>query len=82
MEQTLRLVSNAEIPEPSPLYWEAFRRQVASRLDAAPQPFAGRRFWIPGLAAAVLVIASLVPWSRPVTSTVPRMKLPECFARV
>jgi hypothetical protein len=79
LEQTLRLVADAEVPEPSPLYWEAFRRQIASRLDEAPRPFAGRRFWISGLAAvaaAGLVMATLVPWSPSGTPAVPQRPLP------
>jgi hypothetical protein len=79
LEETWRLVSDAEVPEPSPLYWDAFRRQVARRLDEARGPFPSRRFWIPGLAAVVaagLVVASLVPWSPPGTSTLPLRPLP------
>ena len=79
LEQTWRLVSAAEVPEPSPLYWEVFRRQVASRLDEAQGSVASRRFWIPGLAAVVaagLVVASVVPWSPPGTSTLPPRPLP------
>ncbi|MFI5183616.1 MAG: hypothetical protein ACHQNV_04395 [Vicinamibacteria bacterium] len=69
MEQTVHLVSDAEIPEPSPLYWEAFRRQVGRRLEEEGRPFAWRRIFLPGLtavAAASLVIVSLVPWSHTV----------------
>jgi hypothetical protein len=75
----VRELEETDVPEPSPLYWEAFRRQIASRLDEAPRPFAGRRFWIPGLAAvaaAGLVVASLVPWSPSGTSTASPRPLP------
>jgi hypothetical protein len=79
LAQTLRLASDADIPEPSPLYWEAFRQQIGRRLDEEPRSFAGKRFWIPGLtavAAASLVIASLVPWSQTLTSRAPAAHLP------
>ncbi len=45
-----------EVPEPSPFYWEAFRRQVDGRIQGA-----GRRHWlrvfVPVAAAAGLVAA-------------------------
>lgn len=54
--EALALVSAAaDVPEPSPLYWESMRREVARR-SAAP-----RRAWLPFLlpiaAAAALVMA-------------------------
>jgi len=45
----------AEMPEPSPLYWEAFRRQVGQRIEAD-----GRASWRPRLAAALMAAAVLV----------------------
>lgn len=64
MEQTLRLASNADVPEPSPLYWDSLRAQIGRRLDEErPAPW-WKRLWAPGLAAAAaaaLVMVSLVP---------------------
>jgi hypothetical protein len=58
----LRLAAGADVPEPSPLYWEAFRRQVDRRLDAR-EPVV--RFWrwvsVAAVSAAVLVLVVLGP---------------------
>jgi len=72
MEQTVRLASDAEVPEPSPLYWETFRQQVGRRLEEEPPRVRWSRLWVPGLAAAVvasLAIVSFVPPSRPPAAT-------------
>jgi len=68
MEETVRLASDAEVPEPSPLYWETFRQQVERRIDEEPPRAGWSRFWVPGLAVAVvasLAIVILVPPSHP-----------------
>jgi anti-sigma factor RsiW len=72
MERTVRLASGAEVPEPSPLYWETFRQQVGRRIEEAPPRAGWSRFWVPGLAAAVvagLAIVSFVPASHPPLAT-------------
>ena len=60
----------SEVPEPSPLYWEAFRRQVNRRIQGE-----GRRPWfrflVPLAAAAGLVVALTRPLSAPTVSSVP-----------
>ncbi|HLA77787.1 MAG TPA: hypothetical protein VJU18_09430 [Vicinamibacteria bacterium] len=59
----LKLAQSAEVPEPSPLYWEHFRRQVGHRLEAA-QPRRWPRLAWGGLlatAAAALVLAVWMP---------------------
>jgi hypothetical protein len=62
----------SEVPEPSPLYWEAFRRQVGRRIQGE-----GRRQWVrflvPLAAAAGLVVALTRPLSAPMpmVSSVP-----------
>ncbi len=56
-----------EVPEPSPLYWEALRAQVARRV-AEPEPAASRfRLWFaPALvAAATAAVAFIVPRAWP-----------------
>jgi hypothetical protein len=54
----LSLARRAEVPEPSPLYWEAMRRSVGRRIDA------DRRrswpAWLPALAAAAAVVLAAV----------------------
>lgn len=46
----------ADVPEPSPLYWEAFRRQVDRRVGA--ERAAVRMAWRPALAAAAALAAA------------------------
>ena len=59
-EAGLALARRDEVPEPSPLYWEALRRNVSRRIDAEPP----RRPWVawlaPLAAAAALVAVVLV----------------------
>lgn len=57
------LAREAEVPEPSPLYWEAFRRQVRGRV-AAERSWR-RAAWVPALAAAT-VTAVAIGWLAPV----------------
>jgi len=68
----------AEVPEPPPLYWEAFRRQIGRRLDG--DEAAGHRLrlrWWPAAAAAALVVgALLVPRTTPVAPTLAGAPLP------
>jgi hypothetical protein len=54
----LRLARDADVPEPSPLYWEAFRRQVGRRISEERSP---GRSWLLPLAAAAAAAAFLVP---------------------
>ena len=52
----LSMAAQAEAPEPSPLFWDAFRRRVASAIEAEPRP---RRFgfFVPALLAAAAMVA-------------------------
>lgn len=63
----LLLARDADVPEPAPLYWEAFRRQVGRRIsDEAPL---GRRWrLVPAFAllAAVVAVAVFAPRRFPV----------------
>jgi hypothetical protein len=54
--------SASEVPEPSPLYWQTFRRQVGRRVaeESAPRDwsrFFGLRLLLPAAAAATLLLA-------------------------
>jgi hypothetical protein len=63
--RAMRLAHEAEVPEPSPLYWEAFRRQVGQRIETDARPMVRRsRLGIGLLAAAGLV--GLIVLSPPV----------------
>ena len=53
------LEGGAALPEPAGLYWESFRRQVASGLEAErPSPWL-RLHWAPALAAAAVLVAAV-----------------------
>ena len=55
----LALAGRADVPEPSPLYWEAMRRSVERRIAEEPRP-SPRFAWLAPLlatAAAVAVVA-------------------------
>jgi hypothetical protein len=51
------LAREADVPEPSPLYWEAFRGKVRGRV-AAERSWA-RTAWVPALAAATLTALAI-----------------------
>jgi len=54
----LALARRAEVPEPSPLYWEALRRNVGRRIDderRGPRPA-----WLPALAATAAVVVATI----------------------
>jgi hypothetical protein len=55
----LRLAQAADVPEPSPLYWESFRQQVGRRLDSVPAPATWRWTLGPAFAALALTLAVL-----------------------
>jgi hypothetical protein len=56
------LAAGADVPEPAPVYWDAFRKQVGRRVgsERGSRPVA----WLPALAAAA-VIAIGVGWLKP-----------------
>jgi len=53
--QGLALLAEADLPEPSPLYWSSFRRQVERRLESP-----ARRLLRPALLAPLLAAAAAV----------------------
>jgi hypothetical protein len=57
--EALGLAHGAQFPEPPPLYWEVFRRQVGGRLDRTVKP---RSIGPLLAAAAVLVAVSVMPF--------------------
>jgi hypothetical protein len=79
----LSMAAGAEAPDPSPLFWDAFRRRVASAVEVEPRPRRFGGFFAPALlatAAMVAVIAFLpsdgpapvaAPPSLPVWSSLP-----------
>lgn len=70
----LGLAREADVPEPSPLYWEAFRRSVERRIAAEAKGRGWRRTWLPVLAAAAglaLIVPALRGPGRPSPSPAP-----------
>ena len=64
------LAAEADVPDPSPLYWEAFRGKVRRRVAAERKWI--RAAWAPALAAAAVTafaIAWLAPARGPATPT-------------
>jgi hypothetical protein len=56
----LALARAADVPEPPALYWQAFPRRVAARLEAAgPSPRRWRGWLIPTFATAVALAAAV-----------------------
>jgi hypothetical protein len=55
----LALLGEAEVPEPSPLYWASFRRQVGHRLSSPAFRLARPALLAPLLAAAAAVAVAL-----------------------
>jgi hypothetical protein len=56
VRSALALARRAEVPEPSPLYWEAMRRRVGQRIAEEPRR-APRWAWLGPLVAAAAVVA-------------------------
>jgi predicted anti-sigma-YlaC factor YlaD len=74
-QEALRLAAQAEVPEPSPLYWEAFRRQIGRRIAEEPRVAFRRTWWAWGLAAvaAVVVVVLSGPSRSRMPSVVPTL---------
>jgi hypothetical protein len=73
--QGLALASQADVPEPSPLYWEAFRSQVGRRISVERR---SRRVVLAPLAAAALLagVVAFLPRGDRVSSPVRVTTLP------
>src|SRR5262245_49459163 len=53
----LALAQEADVPEPPPLYWEVFRRQVGRRISEEAPARRALGFWLfPALATAAAVL--------------------------
>lgn len=62
------MAAGAEAPEPSPLFWDAFRGRVGAAIDATPsrRPYGG--FFLPAFLAAAATVAAIAFLPRPVTA--------------
>lgn len=65
----LALAAGAEAPEPSPLFWDAFRRRVGTAIEAEPRPRRFGGFFVPALlaTAATVVLVTFLPREPEVT---------------
>jgi len=74
---TLALARRAEVPEPSPLYWDAMRQSVGRRIAEEPRR-APRWGWLGPLAAAAAAVAvfALATGRTPAPSATPAPALP------
>jgi hypothetical protein len=70
----VELARKAEVPEPSPLYWEALRRNVSRRIAEEPRSLAVWGRLLPLLAAGLVVVAIAISAGRVLhpTSEAPR----------
>jgi hypothetical protein len=59
--ESWRLVSEVDVPEPSPLFWEAQRRRISRSIDAAAAHSWTWRWVTAAAAATALVAAVLIP---------------------
>jgi hypothetical protein len=59
VRSALQAARSVEVPEPSPLYWEAMRRSVGRRIDDEPRARASWA-WLASLAGAAAVVAVVV----------------------
>ena len=63
------LARAADVPEPSPVYWEAFRRNVGERIESESFGWSWRWAWLPVAATAAVLLS--VPVLRPGLSPSP-----------
>ena len=68
LRESLLGLASVGVPEPSPLYWEAFRRQVGGRLESEARPNRWSSWWLPGLAVAAAAIVAVFLLRPPVGS--------------
>ncbi|HSD28414.1 MAG TPA: hypothetical protein VLL75_14020 [Vicinamibacteria bacterium] len=59
VRSALDLARRADVPEPSPLYWDAMRRSVDRRIGEEPRP-RPRWVWLGPFAATAALVAALV----------------------
>jgi hypothetical protein len=71
----LEMASAAGVPEPPPLYWEVFRRQVGRRISEEAPARRSFGFWLcPALAGAVAVVIAIGLLRPPADLTGPRRR--------
>jgi hypothetical protein len=69
----LSMAAGAEAPEPSPLFWDAFRGRVASAIEAPPARRGYRGFVLPAFLATAAIVAAItfLPLDGPAPVAVP-----------
>jgi len=79
LREGLALAREAQVPEPSPLYWDALRRNVAARIAEEPAPSGWVSRLQPALAglavaaslAGVILVGGRGPGAAPAAPTLP-----------
>ena len=64
VRSALEIARRADVPEPSPLYWDAMRRSVGRRIGEEPRRRPGWAWLAPLAAAAALVAAMMLTTGR------------------
>ena len=73
----LLLARRADVPEPSPLYWEAMRRNVGRRIAEEPRRREARAWLAPVLVAATaILVVALTTGRAHAPAAFPAAKLP------
>jgi hypothetical protein len=73
----LELVRRIEVPEPSPLYWDAMRRSVGRQIGEEPQARERARWrWLVPVAAATALAAAVMLTNAPTRSPSPARPAP------
>jgi hypothetical protein len=69
----LSMAAGAEAPEPSPLFWDAFRGRVASAIEAPPARRGYRGLVLPAFLASAAMVAAItfLPTGGPAPVAVP-----------
>lgn len=79
-------VGDAEVPEPSPLFWDHFPTRVSRAIDASPDSrawlLARRWLWGSAAAAGVVAVLLLLPMRRDVAAPAPGPTVSEAAVSV
>ena len=79
LRTVLLTAADADVPEPSPLFWDHFPARVNRAIDAAPEPrswvSASRWLWGSAAAAAVVLVLLLLPMRHDVAAPAPEPKV-------
>jgi hypothetical protein len=75
VRSALQAARRVDVPDPSPLYWEAMRRSVGRRIEAEPAARTGWAWLAPLAAAAAVAVAVLTTGRTEAPSPAPAPRL-------